>query len=58
MTYTLPEKPIILIGKAARREALKWEAGENLRKKLQTAGADAESTRKAMGELAEALRGK
>ena len=52
------EKPIILIGKAARRAALKWEAGENLRKKLQTAGADADTTRKAMNELTMLLREK
>jgi len=52
------EKPIILIGKAARRAALKWKAGENLRKKLQTAGADAGSTRKAMNELTTLLREK
>jgi len=54
----MTEKPIILIGKAARRATLKWKAGENLRKKLQTAGADADTTRKAMNELTMLLREK
>jgi len=52
------EKPIILIGKAARRATLKWKAGENLRKKLLSEGADAITAWKAMEELAEALRTK
>lgn len=52
------EKPIVLIGKAARRAALKWKAGESLRRKLETEGVDARATQKAMNELAEALREK
>ena len=58
MRYVAPEKPDLLIAKAARRTTLKWKAGENLRKKLQTSGADGDTTRKAMEELTEALRTK
>lgn len=58
MTYAQPEEPIILIGMAARRTALKWKAGETLRKKLGTEGADTRTIQKAMNELAEALREK
>ena len=52
------EKPIILIGKAARRATLKWRAGQNLRRKLKTEGASQESIQKAMNDLAIALREK
>ena len=48
----------LLIAKAARRATLKWKAGENLRRKLLTAGADAKSIQKAMNDLAIALRDK
>mgnify|MGYP007037514214 CR=1 FL=1 len=48
----------LLIAKAARRATLKWKAGENLRQKLTTEGADPKSIQKAMNDLAIALREK
>ena len=48
----------LLIAKAARRATLKWKAGENLRRNLQTEGASQESIQKAMNDLAIALRDK
>ena len=48
----------LLIAKAARRATLKWKAGENLRRKLLSEGADARTTQKAMNDLAIALREK
>lgn len=52
------ENPDLLIAAAARRAVLRWKAGETLRKKLGTEGADARTIQKAMNELAEALREK
>lgn len=51
-------KDDLLIAQGARRAALKWKAGESLRKKLEVSGADARTTQKAMNDLAIALREK
>lgn len=52
----IPEKPDVLIRRAARRAALLWGAGEALRKKLEARGVNAKATQKAIDDLAEAMR--
>ena len=46
----------LAIARAARRTALKWKAGESLRKKLLASGADATLVQREAERLAEALR--
>lgn len=52
------EEPLILIGKAARRAALKYRAGSKLQKRLAEEGASKTQVEKAVAELALALRAK
>lgn len=44
------------IDSAAHKAVLKWKAGEQLRRKLLSEGADARETRKYLDRLATALR--
>jgi len=50
------ESPEVMIARAARRATVKWRAGEDLRRKLESHGADPKTVLKYAEKLAEALR--